>query len=402
MSDTLISVQSVSKKFCRRLRRSLWYGVQDIGTELLGRDKNPELRKDEFWAVKDVNFELRRGDCLGLIGHNGAGKSTLLKMLNGLIKPDTGKITMKGRIGALIELGTGFNPILTGRENVYNNGAVLGFTKKEVDNLLEEIVEFSELNDFIDTPVQNYSSGMKVRLGFSVAVHLKPDILLLDEVLAVGDAGFKMKSLNKMYEMISSSAVIFVNHSMATISRVCNKIMYMKGGKLEYFGHNLMEGIEQYLDQYDEGSGFIEYNKEAQITDMTIWSSREVPHDQSGTTIIHYQDDLVIDLKYQLDLSCNEHSIRLMFANKDFLFTSIYVSEVLNNNQDGQNKIRITIPRIELTNGQYSITIHIKADNGYKTNQFYATYRNWKKFKVAGLQQLENASFMLSGQVTFL
>ena len=190
-NDVLVKVEGVSKKFCRNLKRSLWYGVKDISSELFGSTKNSQLRPKEFWAVDDVSFELKRGECLGLIGHNGAGKSTLLKMLNGLIKPDKGKITMKGRIGALIELGAGFNPILTGRENIYNNGAVLGFSKKEIDAKFDAIIEFAEIDDFIDTPVQNYSSGMKVRLGFAVAAQMEPDVLIIDEVLAVGDVGFR-------------------------------------------------------------------------------------------------------------------------------------------------------------------------------------------------------------------
>jgi lipopolysaccharide transport system ATP-binding protein len=148
--------------------------------------------------VNDVSFELKRGQCLGLIGRNGAGKSTLLKMLNGLIKPDKGRIEMRGRVAALIELGAGFNPILTGRENIYNNAAILGFKKKETDHLLGDIIAFSEMEEFIDTPVQYYSSGMKVRLSFAVAAFLKPDVLILDKVLAVGDAGFRIKSFNKM------------------------------------------------------------------------------------------------------------------------------------------------------------------------------------------------------------
>ncbi|MDA0973020.1 MAG: ABC transporter ATP-binding protein, partial [Bacteroidetes bacterium] len=189
-NEVIITVDRVSKKFCKELKRSLLYGLQDILS--LGGGNTDELRKNEFWAVKEVSFELRRGDCLGLIGHNGAGKSTLLKMLNGLISPDEGSITIHGRVGALIELGAGFNPILTGRENIYNNGAVLGFSKSEIDAKLQEIIDFSEIEEFIDMPIQNYSSGMKVRLGFAVAANLEPDLLLVDEVLAVGDAGFRI------------------------------------------------------------------------------------------------------------------------------------------------------------------------------------------------------------------
>jgi lipopolysaccharide transport system ATP-binding protein len=190
MGEILIKAENVSKKFSKDLKRSLYYGVLDVFSGIKGSDKKRELRKDEFWAVRDVSFEVRRGECLGLIGHNGAGKSTLLKMLNGLIKPDEGKITMHGKVGALIELGAGFNPILTGRENIYNNAAVIGFSKKEIDAKFDEIVAFSEIEEFLDMPVQNYSSGMKVRLGFAIAAQMEPDVLIIDEVLAVGDLGF--------------------------------------------------------------------------------------------------------------------------------------------------------------------------------------------------------------------
>ncbi|MDP3817157.1 ABC transporter ATP-binding protein, partial [Pseudomonas sp.] len=200
MSEALVKVDGVSKKFCRSLKRSLWYGMQDLGSELIGNPHGGggDLRKDEFWAIKDVSFELKRGECLGLIGRNGAGKTTLLRMLNGLIKPDQGRIEMRGRVAALIALGAGFNPILTGRENIYVNASVLGLRKREIDEKFEEIVEFAELGEVIDAPVQSYSSGMSVRLGFSIAVRMDPDVLIVDEVLAVGDMGFRSKCYNEI------------------------------------------------------------------------------------------------------------------------------------------------------------------------------------------------------------
>lgn len=237
--DTLICVENVSKKFCRSLKRSLWYGVRDIGSELLlGRnDHQGTLRHGEFWSVKDVSFEVKRGECLGLIGPNGAGKSTLLKMLNGLIKPDTGRITMRGRVGALIELGTGFNPILTGRENIYNNAAVLGMGRREVNKKLDEIIDFAELPDeALDAPVQTYSSGMKVRLGFAVAAHMRPDILLIDEVLAVGDAGFRGKCYNAISSISENSAVIFVSHHMPHVCRLSKRAIVLEEGKNKFIG----------------------------------------------------------------------------------------------------------------------------------------------------------------------
>jgi ABC-type polysaccharide/polyol phosphate transport system ATPase subunit len=247
MSDTLVKVETVSKKFCRRLRRSLWYGLNDLGFELIGRhNSHNELRKQEFWAVKDVSFESKRGDTLGLIGANGAGKTTLLRMLNGLIKPDSGRIEIKGRMQALIALGAGFNPILTGRENLYINASVLGIPKSEVARRFDEIVDFSGIEEFIDTPVQSYSSGMAVRLGFAVAAHMEPDILLVDEVLAVGDEGFQSKCLNKIGELKKNgTAIILVSHNMHTISTHSTNVMLLNKGNHTFF-KSVPEGVKEY------------------------------------------------------------------------------------------------------------------------------------------------------------
>lgn len=245
--DILVKVEGLSKKFCKDLKTSLWYGVKDLAANVLGNKAERQLRDKEFWAVKNVNFELRRGECLGLIGHNGAGKSTLLKILNGLINPDEGKVTIKGRVGALIELGAGFNPILTGRENIYNNGAVLGFTKAEIDTKVEEIIDFSEIREFIDMPVQNYSSGMKVRLGFAVAAQMEPDVLIIDEVLAVGDVAFRAKCYERISELMRSCCVIFVTHSMPQVSKMCTRSVLMNKGEVKAHGNN-GEVIEAYYD----------------------------------------------------------------------------------------------------------------------------------------------------------
>ena len=247
MSETLIKVEGVSKKFCRSLKKSLWYGMQDLGREITGHHHtgDGELRPEEFWAVKNVSFELKRGECLGLIGRNGAGKTTLLKILNGLIKPDSGRIEMRGRVGALIALGAGFNPILTGRENIYVNGSILGLSKNEIKSKLDEIIEFSEIGEYIDTPVQNYSSGMQVRLGFSIASTIEPDVLILDEVLAVGDTNFRAKAYKRMGQILKNSAVIFVTHDMTQVHRICDKISAMKIGEITNF-NNVNDGVNYY------------------------------------------------------------------------------------------------------------------------------------------------------------
>ncbi|MFN6208444.1 MAG: ABC transporter ATP-binding protein, partial [Planctomycetota bacterium] len=185
--DNVLEVRSVWKKYCRQLKRAMWYGVCDVGRQLTGKRNNAipaeALRPGEFYAVRNASFDLPRGQCVGLIGPNGAGKSTMLKVINGLIRPDFGEVRIRGRVGALIELGTGFNPILSGRENVYINAAVLGLKKREIDRVYDQIVDFAELGDVINDPIRTYSSGMRVRLGFSVAAHLQPDLLIMDEVL---------------------------------------------------------------------------------------------------------------------------------------------------------------------------------------------------------------------------
>ncbi len=241
MNDKVaIKVEHVSKKYCKSLKRSMLYGVKDIGRNILGMGSHPEnLRKNEFWGLDDVSFEVKKGETLGIIGPNGSGKTTLLKLLNGIFWPDKGKITIKGRVGALIEVGAGFHPLLTGKENVYINAAILGMTKKEVDEKFNSIVEFADIGDFIDAPVKYYSSGMFVRLGFAVAVHCEPDILLVDEVLAVGDISFQNKCFNKIGELSSNNTtIVLVSHNLMSIRRLCEKCTWLESGKVIKVGNS--------------------------------------------------------------------------------------------------------------------------------------------------------------------
>ena len=218
----------------------MWYGVTDLSREITGfsRDRDSStLRPAEFFSVRDANFQIQQGECVALIGPNGAGKSTMLKMINGLIRPNSGKISIRGKVGALIELGTGFNPILSGRENVYINGTVLGMSKRDIDQVFDEIVDFAELSHVINDPVKTYSSGMRVRLGFSVAANLRPDLLIMDEVLAVGDVGFRMKCFAHLRKLIKQGvSIIVVSHAVPMLARVASRSIVFGQGKIVHDG----------------------------------------------------------------------------------------------------------------------------------------------------------------------
>ena len=247
MSDSVIKVSGLYKKFCRNLKRGMIYSAYDVGRSMLGISYDTAtLRKDEFWALQDINFELKKGDTLGIIGINGSGKSTLLRLLTGIFPPDRGEIAVQGNIGALIAVGAGFHPHMTGRENIYLNGTILGMNRQQIDERFEEIIDFADIGDFIDAPVATYSSGMKVRLGFSVAVHVKPDILLVDEILSVGDLSFRNKSLRKMQEYREqANALIFISHNLEQVRVLCNRLIILNKGKVTYDG-NTHDGIALY------------------------------------------------------------------------------------------------------------------------------------------------------------
>ncbi len=366
--DVLVKVEGVSKKFCRDLKRSLWYGVCDSAAEFsfAGRrrgiqSRHKNLRKDEFWAVNDVSFELRRGECLGLIGHNGAGKTTLLKMLNGLIKPDAGHITMRGRVGALIALGAGFNPILTGRENIYINGSVLGLSKKEIDGKIDDIIDFAEIGEFIDSPVQNYSSGMQVRLGFSIATALDPDVLILDEVLAVGDATFRAKCFKRIGSIARDCAVIFVSHDQSQTSRICDRALLMSGGRSICHGstakvlerYNAIENTKgsrsSALYTHEAISSFlldsvqlhdsVDAGKPLRLS-VKIFSRKRLP---VGVALVNFVDHGGAPAG-QVDFSGHVEAI-----------------------PEGRSELVLTIGRVDLAQGNYTINCAIFSDNQRET-----------------------------------
>ena len=245
MSKTAIEVDNVSMKF--NLSREKVDSLKDYIFKTINR----EIQYNEFWALKNVSFSVEKGDRVGILGLNGAGKSTLLKVISGVFKPTEGHVDKHGKMVPLLELGAGFDPQYTGKENIYLYGAMLGYTKKFIDSKYDEIVEFSELQKFMDVPVKNYSSGMKSRLGFSIATVVEPKILILDEVLSVGDAKFRKKSEKKIMSMFDSGVtVLFVSHSLEQVQRLCNKAMILEKGKLIAYGD-----IDPISEQYSKMIG---------------------------------------------------------------------------------------------------------------------------------------------------
>ncbi|PQB05924.1 ABC transporter ATP-binding protein [Aureitalea marina] len=367
--EILVKVEGVSKKFCKDLKTGLWYGLKDLFGNVLGSSASSDLRPREFWAVRDISFELRRGECLGLIGHNGAGKSTLLKMLNGLIMPDEGTITMHGRIGALIELGAGFNPILTGRENIYNNGAVLGFSRKEIDNKLDQIIEFAELKEFIDMPVQHYSSGMKVRLGFAIAAQMEPDVLLIDEVLAVGDVGFRMKCLTRLGELLTNCAVVFVSHTMPQIARISNLAYLLEKGTIHNLSGDVGTAIQSYYNQFKQRDRVQHGGELISVKSFEILDIDRQIESPDGYYPLTFNQSYTFRLTLKVSPNVNAYWINYSFIDKDTKqvanFFSLF-SEMLFE-EKGTVVVNSSIESLNLGQGHYNIGVAINESKEDKT-----------------------------------
>ena len=393
-SETLVKVENLSKKFCKDLKTSLWYGVKDLASGIGGNSQERQLRPKEFWAVKDISFELKRGECLGLIGHNGAGKSTLLKILNGLINPDAGKVTIKGRVGALIELGAGFNPVLSGRENIYNNGAVLGFSKAEIDSKVEEIIDFAEIREFIDMPVRNYSSGMKVRLGFAVAAQMEPDVLIIDEVLAVGDAGFRIKCLNELNKLMSRTAVIFVSHSMPQVSKIASKVLMMEYGCTKFLGEDTATGIEMYFDKF-EGGEYSILEKGIKLEKVKIGKSSDWFLPGGNTIDFNYLEDLIISFQF----SVNQKFERLGYVIRIFDRSLISVATCQNKFNLEIKNFSIKIPQLQLGAGSYDLDIFFMEYDDLGNELIVSHYKNFVTLKVKNSIISNHSSFQLISEI---
>ncbi len=380
MSDLLIKAEGVSKKFCKSLNRLMLYGVQDVARTMLGMSsKTDELRAGEFWANDNISFELRRGECVGLIGPNGSGKSTLLKILNGIISPDKGRVEIKGRVGALIEIGAGFHPMLTGRENIYINGSILGFSKKDIDKKFDEIVEFAELEEFIDTPVKLYSSGMRVRLGFAIAAQMEPDVMLIDEVLAVGDVGFRAKCFNAIYDIMRKSGVILVSHSMPQVSRVCSDIMVMNHGKCKFQGKDVPKGIDFYYSHFETEEAIVAGSGRAVIREVEFESNGK-----KGITKINYLDELSIHIHSTIDQEVKYPNISVVFLTQE-LQNIVQCNSLFNGskicNSGKEMHIVLRLGKINFNPGVYSLSIAVTEE---QCGEVLAKYFNVKRLHVLG------------------
>jgi len=377
MSDTVISVENLSKKYILgQLKQERYTALRDVlantaksvGRQVLNpfEKKVPKPAIEEFWALKDVSFEIKQGDRVGIIGRNGAGKSTLLKVLSRITEPTTGRIAIKGRVASLLEVGTGFHPELTGRENIYLNGSILGMSKFEIKKKFDEIVAFAEVEKFLDTPVKRYSSGMYVRLAFAVAAHLEPEILVVDEVLAVGDTKFQKKCLGKMKDVGDEGrTVLFVSHQMGTIAQLCSKVFILEKGKITKEG-DTKKTISSYMQDlsFNESNRFI--SKNSARTSKNIYITEVETVDSFGVSAAEFSHLDNITLKIIVWIEKWINNLFLGVLVKDIQGRKIFTSQlefdsVVNNNKLKELAIKMKIPKNFLVPGQYlfSVALHI-------------------------------------------
>lgn len=368
----IIEVKGIGKKYNINHQQGGYITLRDIITNAF---KNPLSflkrktknilgleTKEVFWALKDINFEVQKGEVIGIIGKNGAGKSTLLKILSQITPPTEGEIRINGTVGSLLEVGTGFHPELTGRENIFLNGAILGMKKKEIVKKFNEIVKFADIEKFLDTPVKYYSSGMYVRLAFSVAAHMDTDILIIDEVLAVGDAEFQKKCLNKMNDITKEEGrtILFVSHDMGAIKQLCNNCILLSGGKIDKIG-NTNSVIDYYLNNNQNFSSLYEYKKDinrtTNITKIFITDENNI-----NTSRISINKDLFVNIEYEFN-NQEDGVLLSLFVYKEgelFLLSSESdSSNKLENYKPGKYTTIIKIPSYLLNIGLYELEISL-------------------------------------------
>lgn len=380
--STAIKFENISKQYRLGLvstntlshDMNRWYQMNIRGKEdpylKIGdvNDRSQKGTSDYVWALKDINFEVQQGDVLGIIGKNGAGKSTLLKILSKVTAPSTGIIRAKGRIASLLEVGTGFHPEMTGRENIFMNGAIMGMTKAEINRKLDEIVDFSGVERYIDTPAKRYSSGMTVRLGFAIAAHLDPEILVVDEVLAVGDAEFQKKAIGKMQDVAQGEGrtVLFVSHNMPAVQTLCTHGVILKDGMVAFNG-SVHEAIKRYLDDSNVDNETVEthvriYNKAMNISKITVNNK------QNTRLIFDYgENNLNFSMEGTIEIPFNLSVEAMLYDESETLigmYSPTHVSGHTHNLKKGNFKIEETISfPANLCNGDYYLSVRLSQMN---------------------------------------
>jgi lipopolysaccharide transport system ATP-binding protein len=371
--ETAIRLDRVSKRFI--LRREQTRSFQELLLNVLHR-KTGERRK-EFWALQDVSLEIARGETVGLIGPNGAGKSTILKLISRIIEPTSGRIDIRGRVEALLELGAGFHPDLTGRENIYLNGSILGLSRAQIRRRLGEIVAFAELEPFIDTPVRHYSSGMYVRLGFSVAVHTDPEILLVDEVLAVGDAAFQQKCLDKISEFKRESrTVLFVSHNLYLVQQFCKRAIWLEKGEIQRMGPvdqviasyaaAVTERLQAELDLRNTRSAAATHRGDLHIRDVIIVDAKGKP-----SWILQSGEPMCIRILYEATERVEKPVFSILIHRSD----GVYISSTNTYSIDpteigailGRGELVVNIDELDLYGGDYLLSVgaYVEPDPPY-------------------------------------
>jgi len=371
VSEIAVRVDGLGKQF-RVGQRARYLRLSEVPARMLARAATwlrgrvgvtPDQGPSTIWALKDVSFEVKRGEVLGVIGRNGAGKSTLLKILSRITRPTEGEVHIRGRVGSLLEVGTGFHPELTGRENIYLNGAILGMRKAEIDRKFDEIVAFSEIERFLDTQVKHYSGGMHMRLAFAVAAYLEPEVLLVDEVLAVGDLQFQRKCLGRMSEVAGHGrTVLFVSHNMGVVSRLCSRAIYLCDGRCTYQG-DVAEAITRYTGFGRTASSYVDLRGAAGWDQTTRTGVLQFlsTHRADGTPATSFQtgDDLLIRIGYRFDRPMDKVSCLLMFYDA----TGERVMSLTNMHQTGPLRLPASgvlecrADDIRLASGSYDISL---------------------------------------------
>ncbi|ELS30813.1 MULTISPECIES: ABC transporter ATP-binding protein [Pseudanabaena] len=385
MSDVVIQVENLSKKYIighqkqesyRSLREAIANGTKKFAQNFLRKDRfRPDEVKEEFWALKDISFEIKRGDRIGIIGRNGAGKSTLLKILSRIIEPTAGKILIKGRVVSLLEVGTGFHPELTGRENIYLNGAILGMKRNEIKTKFDEIVAFAEVERFLDTPVKRYSSGMYIRLAFAVAAHLEPEILIVDEVLAVGDAAFQKKCLGKMEDVGKQGrTVLFVSHNIAAVEKLCDRGILLANGELRYIGDRT-NAITKYLSSLTNNVVSLRDRQDRQGTgEIKVVSIDIRDEDGKSLDVVKSGQNISIYLYFETKLLKNDRILAgISFKTNQDNPVFLHHSRLTQNTLDiayGRGAFVCQIKRLPLPSSVYRLSYSIMPNNGRDGSYF--------------------------------